>query len=103
MLLRGSGFHFQALDQGSDRKIVGCIDADSAALISKATGGSGITITNAAGGLAEIAIAPTDFASLDNEPTRYVWGLTEKDASSNVWRLDRGTLLVAAAVQETIP
>lgn len=78
------------------------LSADSAAVISKATG-DGIAITDATGGLATITIDADDWASVENEPARYVYGLVEKDSSDRVWRLDTGTLLVAPAVLETVP
>jgi len=78
------------------------LDADADALITK-TVGSGITIDDAPNGSAVIDIDPADFAAFANEPVIYVWGLTEKDASADVHRLARGTLLVSPAVQEVIP
>lgn len=76
--------------------------ADSAALMSL-TVGDGIEVTDAAGGLAEITVREADWAAIDNEPTRLIYGLTERDSSDRVWRLDTGTLLVTPAALTEVP
>lgn len=72
----------------------------TAAVLAK-TEAAGIAIVDAPNGIAQVTIAAADWATIPNEPGRYVWDLTEKDAAQRVWRLDRGFFLVVPAVQET--
>lgn len=78
------------------------LSSDTDAVISKSVG-DGIAITDAAGGLAEATIDENDWTLIANEPLRYVYGLTERDSSDRVWRLDTGTLLVAPAALTEVP
>lgn len=70
---------------------------DEATVFAKEVG-SGITITDGPGGLAQVTIDAADWADLPNEPSLYVWELVERDADGGVWRLDRGDIYAVPAV-----
>ena len=72
-------------------------DDDEDAVITKATGGSGITIAPGTGGTATIAIAPADTAGLEG---RFVWGLQGTDTALRVTTLAAGTLTIRADIVE---
>ena len=76
-------------------------DADSAAVITK-TIGSGITVTNPTGGLAQTLISPADTTGLPAIAQLLQWDLQMVDGS-NVYTLESGTLLVSPDVSVTSP
>lgn len=73
------------------------LDADADAKMALVSGGGGILITSAGGGLAEATVTPAMWTAIANEPDRFVWGLTEKDGSDRVWRLGSGYFSVEPA------
>lgn len=66
-------------------------------LFQKTTGGSGITVTNAAQGELTIEIAPADTASLTNESSLFVWDL-EVTRGGQVFTVAHGDLRVTLDV-----
>ena len=86
-------------------------DADTSALITKkntAAGGadSQITITNAAGGLAEIYIVPSDFTNIslaNEESVKYYYDCKIKLSSAKQYSSARSTFTITGvAVKETL-
>jgi hypothetical protein len=73
---------------------------DTDAFLTK-TIGSGITVTNAAGGLLEVRLAAADTEDLVRDTT-LVWDL-QIAAGANVYTVDSGTLAVALDVSITVP
>lgn len=65
---------------------------DSAPFISKAIG-TGVTVTNAAGGLARITLSPADTASLPSRQVPLEYDL-EYESGGEVHTLARGRLIV---------
>jgi len=87
---------------GTAQDITGCTlwftlkasksDPDSAAILQKTTG-SGITVTNAAGGIYNVRINNSDLASL-TVPKTFYWDVQIKDSANIVQTVDSGTLTV---------
>jgi hypothetical protein len=76
-------------------------DLDVDAVITKTTG-SGITVTNAAGGIARIDIAATDTSAMIRG-TLLVWDLQVRDSNSKTRTLASGTLRIIVDVSRTTP
>lgn len=72
-------------------------DVDGSAVFQK-TIGSGITVTNAAGGLANVTIAASDTTSLPATIVNLNYDLKYTDASSNVWPILYGLLTIVPNV-----
>jgi hypothetical protein len=72
-------------------------DADNAAIAQKKSPASGITITNAAGGLATVTLAPSDTRNLTDQWQSLVWDLQLVDGS-NVYTVANGALQVTPDV-----
>ncbi len=66
-------------------------DADVDALITKAIG-TGVTVTNAVGGVAEVAIAAADTDAIT--PGAYYWELQSVDAASKTHTLAGGRIVI---------
>ncbi len=66
-------------------------DADVDALITKAIG-TGVTVTNAVGGVAEVAIAAADTNAIT--PGAYYWELQSVDAASKTHTLAGGRIVI---------
>jgi hypothetical protein len=77
-------------------------DPDASAVFAL-TVGAGITVTNAAGGLATVTIAANKTASLPANLVPLVYDIQVTDASSNVWTVADGTLYVQPNVSITTP
>jgi hypothetical protein len=81
------------------------LDADGAAIFQKKTGGLGITITSGAGGLASIALAPTDtdgtMATGTLTSVDLFCDLQGKDGAGNVATLATGKLTILAEITRT--
>lgn len=75
-------------------------DGDAAAVFTKMIG-SGITVTNAVGGLASTTISPADTSGLPALAQLLVWDLQLVDGS-NVYTVETGTLLVSPDVSVTV-
>lgn len=72
-------------------------DADADAIISK-TVGSGITVTNAAGGLATVTIAPDDWTDAEDSDKHYVWDLQVKSDTGTVTTVASGRIIITPDV-----
>lgn len=71
-------------------------DADGSAVIAKVTP-SGVVITSAAGGLAEVRLAAADTASLE-APTTLHYDVQVRDATGQTRTVDAGLLVIQADV-----
>lgn len=60
--------------------------------------GSGITVTSAVDGRAQIVISPADTYSLGNSKTLLVYDCQVKDASGNVYTVASGNLIIVPDV-----
>jgi hypothetical protein len=78
-------------------------DLDAAAVFAGATGGFGITITDAANGLATIALVPANTNSLPYHEVRLYYDIQLLDSGSNVSTLLTGTLIVLPDISITAP
>lgn len=77
-------------------------DSDDEAVIFKTTGGGGITITDASGGLAEITLAPIDTINIPGRQSLTLfWDLQSKSSSDKITTLDGGTMVIKAGVTRT--
>lgn len=79
-------------------------DSDADAVITRTSVGNGISITDAANGLAQIVLTPTHTANL--QPLEnYVWDLQVTTVSGQVYTPDglRGKISVIADVSRTTP
>ncbi len=56
--------------------------------------GSGITYTNAAQGLAQVVISPTDTSTLGNTKTLLLYDCQIKDSSGRIFTIASGNLIV---------
>lgn len=74
-------------------------DADPG-VFQKTTTAGGITITNAAGGIATVSLVPTDTSSLAG--VVLLWDLQGKDPSGNITTLASGTLTITADITRAI-
>ena len=77
-------------------------DADNAAVFSR-TIGSGITVTNAAGGLATVSIAPSNTSSLPATTTNLYYDIQVTDSGANIYTVAYGVLTVNPDVSITTP
>lgn len=77
-------------------------DADSTVLMSKTTG-AGITVTNAAGGLATLLLAKTDTSTLPGINLVLFYDLQLTLADLSVFTLAYGTLTILSDVNQTTP
>ena len=68
-------------------------DADVAA-IAAYTVGTGVTVTDATGGMVRVQMDPSDTSALTGLPKRYLWDLQLTDDSTNVYTVAAGTLEV---------
>lgn len=75
-------------------------DSDADAVFQRATGGSGIAITNGPGGIAQIAIASSNTSSL-TVPTLCYCDLQLVDTFGNVSTTATGTILIKVDVTRT--
>lgn len=64
---------------------------------------SGISITNAVGGLAEAVVSPSLTTGFTANPTVLVYDIKVKEASGDVTTLESGTLKVNLSVTRTTP
>jgi hypothetical protein len=71
--------------------------SDTTAVISKSLG-SGLTVTDAANGIAVLTIDPADTSSLTCDPDVLWWDLIVKDATDAVYTLNSGRMIIAAPV-----
>lgn len=76
-------------------------DADSAAVFQLSTTAGGITITNAAGGVARAEIAPTHTESLPAVVNRLVYDVQIADGTGGVYTVASGELVVRPDVTIT--
>jgi hypothetical protein len=78
-------------------------DADAVAVISETLSGGGIVKTTPASGILDVTIAPADTASLAFE-TYELWAdLQGVDASSNVWTVWKGKVVIYPDASRTAP
>ncbi len=75
-------------------------DADVDALISKAIG-TGITVTNAAGGVAEVAITAANTNAI--VPGAYYWELQSVDAAAKTHTLAGGRIVILPDLIRSAP
>ena len=75
-------------------------DADPG-VIQKTTTGGGITITNAAGGIATVNLVPADTSGLSTG-VALLWDLQAKDGSGNITTLAAGMVAVTADITRAI-
>lgn len=113
-MTRGDSFPFNiAVTQaGAAFNLTGCsirmtakwnhADADSAAVFTR-TVGSGITVTNAGGGLATVIVAPANTLSLPANTVNLYYDIQVTDAGSNVYTVNSGKLTVSPDVSITTP
>lgn len=72
-------------------------DLDGDAVFQRATGGSGITVTDAANGKLTVRLSADDTSGLTEETTLQ-WDLQVEDSSGGIMTPARGTLLVLADI-----
>lgn len=78
-------------------------DSYAAAKIKKSSGAlGGITITNAAGGLAELMLSPSDTTSLQNVLQKLVCDVQLLTASGDVESPREGTLTITPEITDTV-
>lgn len=75
-------------------------DADPG-VFQKSTAGGGLTITNAAGGLGTVTLAPADTSPLPEERTSLFEDLKAKDGAGNIFVLAKWILVVRPVATET--
>lgn len=112
-MTRGDAFTFTltVTQAGAAYNLTGCSirftakwsysDADGSAVFSR-TVGSGITVTNAAGGIATVALAPSNTSSLPASRTDLVYDIQVTNGS-NPFTVVQGTLSVYPDVSVTTP
>ena len=76
-------------------------DADVDAVVSK-TLASGVTLTDAVGGVLEVHLLPADTDDL-SVPTSLQWDLQVTDADDDVWTVDSGSLSITADISRSAP
>jgi hypothetical protein len=78
-------------------------DADAAAVIAETLAGGGIVKTTPLSGILDVTIAPADTASLAYETYHLVADLQGVDASSNVWTVWKGRVIIHPDASRTSP
>lgn len=113
-MTRGDTFAFNlaVTSAGAPFNLTGCsirvtakwdyANLDAAAVFTR-TIGSGVTVTNAAGGLATVVIAPSNTSTLPANPVNLYYDIQVTDGSSNVYTVNSGILTVSPDVSITTP
>ena len=104
-------FNIGVLQEGAAFNLTGCTvymtakysysDADGSAVFQLSTSGGQITVTNAAGGLATIAIPSSATSSLANRVTHLLFDIQVVTGASKRHTVMRGTLIVNPEVTDT--
>lgn len=78
-------------------------DADAAAVLSETLSGGGIVKTTPASGILDVTVAATDTSTLNYETYELYADLQGVDASSNVWTVWKGKVVIYPDASRTSP
>ncbi len=78
-------------------------DSDGDALFARTSPSSGITFTNAAGGIASVTLAPANTSTLPGSEVRLNYDIQVTDGSGNVYTVIDGLLIVLPDVSIATP